>query len=75
LDDLAEAKEELQKYRVEFNGLHQELLNSKHAKIIIRRDIFPGVTITISDLSLTTKTKRSYCQFEKKNGEIIATNL
>ena len=75
LADLTQAKEELQAYRAEFNSLHQELLNSKHAKVIIRRDVFPGVTITISDLSLTTKTKRSYCQYEKKNGEIVASNL
>lgn len=75
LSDLTDAKEELQKYRAEFNSLHQELLNSKHAKVIVRRDIFPGVTVTVSDLSITIKVKRSYCQFEKKNGEIIATNL
>ena len=65
----------LQDCRVEFNALHQELINSKHAKVIVRRDIHSGVMITISDLSMTMKDKRSYCQFEKKNGEILVTNL
>ncbi len=75
LTELNEAKETLQKDRVEFNGLHQELLYSKHACVDVRRDIFPGVTICISDLSKTTKDKRSFCRFEKKNGEITVSNL
>ena len=73
--ELREYKQRLQDDRMNFNGLHQELLNSKHAKVVISRDIYPGVNITISDMSITTKDKRSYCVFEKKNGEIIVTNL
>lgn len=75
MNELAQTKESLQECRTEFNALHQELLMSKHARVSVRRDIFPGVVITISDLSLTTKDKRSYCVFEKKNGEIVINNL
>ena len=75
MGELRTAKNLLQSLRTEFNQLHQELLASKHAKVVIRRDIYPGVTVTISDLSVTTKDKRSYCVFEKKTGEIIVSNL
>ena len=75
MSELRSTKDMLQDCRVEFNALHQELINSKHAKVIVRRDIHSGVMITISDLSMTMKDKRSYCQFEKKNGEILVTNL
>ena len=73
--ELKDAKGKLQDDRVRFNALHQELLNSKHAKVKVARDIFPGVNITISDISMTTKDKRSFCCFEKKNGEIVISNL
>lgn len=75
MNELKQTKDMLQECRIEFNVLHQELLNSRHAKIIIRRDIFAGVIVTISDLSMTQKDKRSFCQFEKKNGEIVVTTL
>ena len=75
MSELKDAKAKLQDDRVRFNALHQELLNSKHAKIKVARDIYPGVNITISDISMTTKDKRSFCCFEKKNGEIVVTNL
>ena len=73
--DLQTQKKKLQEDRVEFNALHQELLSSNHAKVVIRRDIYPGITITISDITITTKDKRSFCQFERKNGEIVVSNL
>ena len=74
VNELQQTKESLQECRSEFNSLHQELLMSKHARVGVRRDIFPGVVITISDLSITTKDKRSFCVFEKKNGEIVVNN-
>lgn len=70
LNEMQTLKDSLQKCRSQYNSLHQELLMSIHSKVVIRRDIYPGVTITISDLTLTTKDKRSYCQYEKKDGEI-----
>ena len=75
MDELEQAKQMLQNSREVFNALHQELLNSQHAKVIVRRDIFPGVTIVISDVSYTLKDKRSYCQFSKRNGDIRVQTL
>ncbi|MCR5453290.1 MAG: FapA family protein [Lachnospiraceae bacterium] len=75
LRELSQSKTILQSSRTEFNMLHQEMLSSKHSKIIIRRDIFPGVLLTISDLSITIYSKRSYCVYEKKDGEIVCSTL
>ena len=75
LEELDQAKQMLQNSREIFNDLHQELLNSQHAKVVVRRDIFPGVTIVISDASLTTKDKRSYCQFTRSGGNIKVQTL
>jgi uncharacterized protein (DUF342 family) len=75
LTELNEAKAALQQDRMEFNQLHQELLHSKHSCVDVRRDIFPGVTICISDMTITTKDKRSFCRYEKKNGEIQISTL
>ena len=65
----------LQNSRELFNTLHQELLNSQHAKVVVRRDVFPGVTIVISDISVTVKEKRSFCQFTKSNNQIHISTL
>ena len=75
MDELGSLKVDLQKEREAFNSLHQELLNSQHARVVVWRDIFPGVTIVISDISMTIKEKRSYCQFTKAQGEIQISNL
>lgn len=75
MDELEMAKTTLLSDREQFNELHQELLNSQHSKVAVRRDIFPGVTIVISDLTVTMKEKRSFCEFKKKNGEIQISNL
>lgn len=73
--ELEQTKNMLQEVRVEFNALHQELINSKHSKVMIHKEIFPGVEIVVSDLSIITKKKRTYCMFEKRNGEISVSNM
>ncbi|MBR1635057.1 MAG: DUF342 domain-containing protein [Lachnospiraceae bacterium] len=75
LEELSQAKQMLQNSRELFNTLHQELLNSQHAKVVVRRDVFPGVTIVISDISVTVKEKRSFCQFTKSNNQIHISTL
>ena len=71
LQKIDQLKADLKKHREEFNSLHQELLTSKHSKVVVHRQIYPGVTITISELSITTKENYSCVQYEKKNGEIV----
>ena len=73
--ELTKNTKSLEEHQNEFNALHQELVTSRHARVIINRDIYPGVSITISDVGFQVKDKRSFCQFEKKNGEVVVTNL
>lgn len=72
---LNQDQDEMKELEQEFHKLHQEMVASKHAKVIVKKDIHSGVTITISDISHVLKEKRSYCSFEKKDGEIIVSNL
>ena len=59
----------------ELEELRQEILNSKHAKVSVRRDIYPGTVVSISGTEIIVKDKRSYCMLEKKNGEIVYNSL
>ena len=59
----------------EINTLRMEFVSANRAKVMIQNMIYPGVTIKISELSMTTKDTRHYCQFVKDNGEIKAVNL
>lgn len=75
LMEMQQLKGTLLKDRLEYNNLHQDMLRSNRASVDVRRDIFPGVSITVSDLTMTTAEKRSFCRFEKKNGKITISNL
>ena len=59
----------------EINRLRMEFIEAGGAKIEVQDTIYPGVTIKISDLSLTTKRERKYCRFYKDGGEIKTVNL
>ena len=59
----------------EINRLRMEFIEGGRAKVEVQDIIYPGVTITISELSMTTKRERRYCQFVKDNGEIKVMNL
>ena len=59
----------------EINSLRMEFVSASRAKVMIQNMIYPGVTIKISELSMTTKDTRHYCQFVKDDGEIKAVNL
>ncbi len=59
----------------EYLKLNQIFIASKHAKVCVDRDLFPGTEITISDASLIIKDQRSYCSIERKNGELVINSL
>ncbi len=59
----------------EINRLRMEFIEAGRAKVEVQDVIYPGVTIKMSELSLTTKRERKYCQFIKADGEIKVTNL
>lgn len=61
--------------KVEFGLLHEELSLGTDARIKVQNTVYPGVRITISDVSLTTKEERNFCQFVRESGEIVIKNL
>ena len=72
---IRENEETLEQTRKEFAELRQLMENSKTSRIIVSKDIFPGVTLVCSDVSTTLREKRSYCYIEKQNGELVIQNL
>ncbi len=59
----------------EMKGLHEKIQMSSNAKIKIKGTIYPGVTITISDVSMSIKSERSCTRYVKERGEIVARPL
>ncbi len=59
----------------EINNLRMEFMGANRAKIVVQDVVYPGVTIKFSDVSMTTKSERRYCQFVMSDGEIKVTNL
>lgn len=59
----------------EINQLRKEFIGAGRAKVEVQDVIYPGVTIKISELSMTTKAERKYCQFVKDGAEIKVMNL
>lgn len=59
----------------EFTELHEEIARGNAARIKIKRSIYPGVTVSISDVSMTLKEERSFCQLLKEQGEIVIRTL
>ena len=59
----------------EMKGLHEKIQMSGNAKIKIKGTIYPGVTITISDVSMSIKSERSCTRYVKERGEIVARPL
>lgn len=68
-------KEMLEPAKEEYSVLQREMMMANSAKVQIRKSIYPGVTIAISDMEMRIKEEQSFCQFMKKNGEIIQTTL
>lgn len=65
-----EKKEELEPLREEMRVIHLEMMESNRSYVGITRTVFPGVTISISDLSYAIKTQMNYCKFKKVDGAI-----
>ena len=59
----------------EINKLRMEFISAGRAKVEVQDVIYPGVTIKISDVSVTTKSERKYCQFVKDGADIKVMNL
>ena len=66
---------EMTEYGQEMDALHREISRGNDARVKVTKQIYPGVTITISDVGYTTKDTRSFCQFVRENGEVTIKNL
>lgn len=72
---LIKNKQDLESNMEEFEDLKKLMENSQNAKVVVSKDIYPGVTVVCSDASYTLKDKRSFCYLERKDGEIVIMNL
>ncbi len=75
MDQIKELDQRVEEDREEFELLHQDMIAGKHAKICVRKDIYPGTQIAISDTGMVIRDLRSFCCIERKNGEIVFSNL
>ncbi len=69
----AEYKEQLTRYEEitnEMGQIHESMAASSGAYVQVNRNVYAGVSVSISDLSCNVKEKRSYCRFKKEDGEI-----
>lgn len=70
-----EAKRQLEANQTEYEALQREMMTGTHAKVVVKKDIYPGTQISISDASCVMQEKRSFCCLERKNGEIVINNM
>ena len=66
---------EYDKFQAEFKRLHMAVSQSGDARVKVRRTLYPGVVISISDVSLSVRDERSFCQLLKRQGEIVIETL
>lgn len=70
-----EKKDKLEPLREEQTKLRRELMLANGARIQVRKTIYTGVTIAISDMEMRIKDEQNFCQYVKKNGEIVRMTL
>lgn len=63
-------KEEIEPLREEMRKIHIEMMESNRSYIAVTRTVFPGVSLSISDLGYNIKDKMNYCKFKKVEGAI-----
>ena len=63
-------KEEIEPLRAELREIRLEMMASDRSFVAISRTVYPGVSISISDLSYHVKEKLNYCRFKKIDGAV-----
>ena len=58
--------------QAELKRLHEKIQMSNSAKVKIKGTIYPGVSITISDVNKNIKSERSCTKYVKEHGDIVA---
>ncbi len=66
---------ELMGLKEEIEVLHSEIMAGSDARVKVSKNVYPGVTVTISDVSLTIRDTRGFCQFVREGGEVVVKNL
>jgi uncharacterized protein (DUF342 family) len=72
---LQEKQKAVNEAQTEYLKLHTEMMRGNSARVKVKNAIYPGVTVSISDLSINMKEKRNFCQLIKQQGEIVIQNL
>ena len=68
-------QQQLNTHRIEFKGLHEQIQMSQGAKIKVNGNIYPGVSLQISDVSMNIKSVRACSKFVKDKGDIVVRPL
>lgn len=66
--EIAPLKEQLEELKI-------EIANGSDARVKVLKTAYPGSTVCISDVSLTVKEPRSFCQFVRDQGDVVIRNL
>ncbi len=70
LTSYKEIQTQMEQWKKERDLLHEEMLASEKSYVAVKKTIYPGVSIAISDLTYNVKDVRSCCKFKKQDGEI-----
>lgn len=74
-DDLKKNNENIQRVNAEIEKIKPELLADGNHKIVVNRDIYPGVTIYISGSKKEITKQFSSCKFMIKDGELTRVTI
>lgn len=66
---------EIEPLREEMRKIHMEMMASEHSYVAVKKTVFQGVNIAISDMEYSVKSKNSYCRFKKMDGCVKAVPL
>lgn len=72
---LKSEQEMLAPIKEEMSKIYSEMMASNRSYVIVRRSIYPGVCVAISDLSLQVREVYSCCKFKKSEGAITRTGV
>ena len=76
LAETLQAKEkEVAAIQEEYFKLQAEIMQSNGACVKVKKTIYPGVVVNISDASLSIRDERSFCKLIKDQGDIVIQNL
>lgn len=74
-DTFKQLKEDMLVKRMEYEKIHEQLMMGDGARVKVSNIVYPGVHISIGDVSMTTKDSRRYCQFVKQGADVTVLNL